>query len=503
MSKILLADDSLTIQKVVELTFADTEHDVVAVSDGTELLRRLPETLPDIVISDVIMPGIDGYEVCQQVKSDPATLHVPVILLTGTFEPFDRDRALAAGCSEIITKPFEARKLVETVERLLAEGATAAPAPVADHDQGSVQPPPATPEIQPSPPPTMSDSVDFGTRMASAATIDDQQAAAEEESLEFTSTGFAEMEAAAESADSWSEGAPDEGLEFEIGDDTANRMAQAASDEYGGPPPAELDTQDGEPIGDTDDEPFPEPPALEEADVAAFADTHDEPAPFGDEPSEESADAAQPVEPGVAPSEDPFPTEVAPEARSEPFSPARTTPIARPPAGDWSSAAPPPLPDDDDDAGIDVESDDQWDESPTRVETVPPMAAAASPPEDEVSDELSTGADLADDFDDEADLARADTTPLMPPEPRTEPEHTPPPPPPSAVEPEPVSAASTTTGLSDEDVERIARRVVELAADRIEHIAWEVIPDMAEIIVRERVRELEADIERATPDVLQ
>jgi hypothetical protein len=173
-----------------------------------------------------------------------------------------------------------------------------------------------------------------------------------------------------------------------------------------------------------------------------------------------------------------------------------TTPIARPPAGDWSSAALPSVPND-------VEADDHWDESPTRVETVPPMAAATPPPENGDSDELSTGDEFADDFDDEADLARADTTPLMPPEPIPEPEHTQPPPPPPADEPEPVPAASMTTGLSDEDVERIARRVVELAADRIEHIAWEVIPDMAEIIVRERVRELEADIERATPDVLQ
>ena len=62
-----------------------------------------------MVICDVIMPGRDGYDVCQKIKSSPDYLHLPVILLTGTFEPFDRDRALAAGCSEIITKPFEAK----------------------------------------------------------------------------------------------------------------------------------------------------------------------------------------------------------------------------------------------------------------------------------------------------------------------------------------------------------------------------------------------------------
>ena len=130
---ILLADDSLTIQKVVELTFADTEYEVVAVSSGDELMERLPEARPDLVICDVIMPGRDGYDVCQEIKSSSEFLHLPVILLTGTFEPFDRDRAIAVGCSEIITKPFEAKKLVDAVERLAAT--PAAPPPTAADTQ--------------------------------------------------------------------------------------------------------------------------------------------------------------------------------------------------------------------------------------------------------------------------------------------------------------------------------------------------------------------------------
>ena len=68
--KILLADDSLTIQKVVELTFAETDYEVIAVSSGDELLECLPEAQPDIVICDVIMPGRDGYDVCQEIKSN-------------------------------------------------------------------------------------------------------------------------------------------------------------------------------------------------------------------------------------------------------------------------------------------------------------------------------------------------------------------------------------------------------------------------------------------------
>lgn len=116
---ILLADDSITIQKVIELTFAETEHRVVAVGSGRDLLDRVGTLNPDAVLCDVVMPDMNGYDLCQTLKSDPATLHIPVVLLTGTFEPFDRSRALAAGCDAIVTKPFEAEELIRTVEELL------------------------------------------------------------------------------------------------------------------------------------------------------------------------------------------------------------------------------------------------------------------------------------------------------------------------------------------------------------------------------------------------
>ena len=89
MSKtILLADDSLTIQKVVELTFSDTDYKLITTSSGDELLEHLASSDADIVLCDTIMPGLDGYAVCQTIKSDSSTLHIPVILMTGTFEPF-------------------------------------------------------------------------------------------------------------------------------------------------------------------------------------------------------------------------------------------------------------------------------------------------------------------------------------------------------------------------------------------------------------------------------
>jgi len=117
---ILLADDSITIQKVVELTFSEADYRVVSVSTGGQALKKIAEVRPDIVLLDVIMPEKNGYEVCEQIKRSPATSGIPVLLLTGTFEPFDKKRADTAGANGHITKPFESQALVAKVEELIA-----------------------------------------------------------------------------------------------------------------------------------------------------------------------------------------------------------------------------------------------------------------------------------------------------------------------------------------------------------------------------------------------
>ncbi len=128
--RILLADDSITIQKVVELTFSDGDYEVVAVNNGAKAIQKLSEMRPDIILSDIIMPEKNGYEVCEFVKSHPEFRNIPVVLLTGTFEPFDPDRADKAGCDAVVTKPFESQSLIHKVEELIdqAKSATAAPA---------------------------------------------------------------------------------------------------------------------------------------------------------------------------------------------------------------------------------------------------------------------------------------------------------------------------------------------------------------------------------------
>ena len=118
--KILLADDSITIQKVVELTFSEGDYQVFSVGNGSQALRKIHEVRPDIALLDVIMPEANGYEVCEKVKRNPETSWIPVLLLTGTFEPFDRKRADAAGANGHLTKPFESQMLISKVEELIA-----------------------------------------------------------------------------------------------------------------------------------------------------------------------------------------------------------------------------------------------------------------------------------------------------------------------------------------------------------------------------------------------
>jgi CheY-like chemotaxis protein len=129
--KILLADDSITIQKVIELTFSDEDFEVVTVGNGRLAIERIPDVQPDIVLCDIIMPEKDGYEVCEFVKTHPAFAHVPVLLLTGAFEPFDQERAARVGRNGHLAKPFEPQTLISKVKELLSEPKRAAAAPAA------------------------------------------------------------------------------------------------------------------------------------------------------------------------------------------------------------------------------------------------------------------------------------------------------------------------------------------------------------------------------------
>jgi len=119
--KLLLADDSATIQKVIDLTFADEGVRVVAVSNGQEAIDQLLDFAPDIVLADVHMPGANGYEICEYVKTNEKLKHIPVMLLVGSFEPFDEAEARRVGADDILTKPFQSiRRLIDRVGALVS-----------------------------------------------------------------------------------------------------------------------------------------------------------------------------------------------------------------------------------------------------------------------------------------------------------------------------------------------------------------------------------------------
>jgi CheY-like chemotaxis protein len=148
--KLLLADDSPTIQKVISLTFGDDEgFEVVAVGDGEQALRALADDPPpDVVLADAVMPGPDGYELCERIKRDARLRHIPVILLVGTFEPFNEAEARRVGADTVLTKPFQSiRNLVGKVGSLLG-GGEAKQDESADAHAPQGEPPSATPSAR-------------------------------------------------------------------------------------------------------------------------------------------------------------------------------------------------------------------------------------------------------------------------------------------------------------------------------------------------------------------
>jgi CheY-like chemotaxis protein len=140
---LLVADDSVTIQKVVAITFANEDYAVSAVDNGEDAVAKARASRPDVILLDALMPRKNGYEACEAIKADPALAGVPVILLAGTFEPFDEARARAVHANAFIQKPFESQALINKV-RELVEGRAPVTAPGATPlAYGAVKPEPA------------------------------------------------------------------------------------------------------------------------------------------------------------------------------------------------------------------------------------------------------------------------------------------------------------------------------------------------------------------------
>ncbi|HEX9122738.1 MAG TPA: response regulator [Actinomycetota bacterium] len=121
--RILIVDDDPVIVRLLQINFRLEGYEVDTASRGEVALERVRANRPDVVILDVMMPGLDGWEVCRQLKESPEVRHIPVIFLSARAQDEDRQRGYALGVDEYVTKPFDPGHLIEIVRRALAKSA--------------------------------------------------------------------------------------------------------------------------------------------------------------------------------------------------------------------------------------------------------------------------------------------------------------------------------------------------------------------------------------------
>ncbi|HYC89143.1 MAG TPA: response regulator [Thermoanaerobaculia bacterium] len=596
--RILLADDSITIQKVVELTFSDGDYEVTAVNNGARAILKLADMKPDIILSDIIMPEKNGYEVCEYVKSHPEYRNIPVVLLTGTFEPFDPDRAEKAGCDAVVTKPFESQSLIHKVEELIAQAQSAAaapPPPPAPEPVAAPAPPPspsASPwlEDEPAPPPpspfstssgslpAISESYTHGSDIFGATSTPEATTEMPFEPPSGTPFGGGETRAfprmsfddlqqtapAPPPAPPAPEPSPWDEQDFggetrafgKMTFDDLQSMQQPlepqhpaatefepepeteAESPFGAPPPAEefssetrafgrisfddLQRQMSMPAPEPEPEPQPEPQAAAPAPEppALEASPWDEPAetPFGGGATQAfpamSFDDFTPAAPQPEPQAetspwDEQPSSFADETQSFPKMSfddlAASAPLPEPEPEPLAASEPEPAP-------WEEPSEPAWAPEPEPAETAAapqemfataayasleaPQPGREYVPEPEAEQPPMEMHPTAEPELEELPTVPAPEEPAWSPIPAAEAEAEPAEPvvPPPALAPETPSLPIRSAELSDEQVDRIARRVVELMSDQVvRNIAWEVIPDLAEMVVKERIRQLESE----------
>jgi DNA-binding response OmpR family regulator len=120
VANILVVDDDRVVRELLRMNFELEGHDVREAADGTRAIAAVHEERPDAVLLDVMMPAPDGFDVCAQLRADPTTAAIPVVLLTARALAADRVRGHDAGADAYVTKPFDPLELVELVEELVA-----------------------------------------------------------------------------------------------------------------------------------------------------------------------------------------------------------------------------------------------------------------------------------------------------------------------------------------------------------------------------------------------
>ena len=116
---ILVADDEPSILLSLQFLLQKAGYQVRTARDGEEALKAVEAAAPDLILLDAMMPKRDGYDVCQSLRADPAYRDIPIIMLTAKGRDIERQKGLALGATDYVTKPFSTRELVETVRRHL------------------------------------------------------------------------------------------------------------------------------------------------------------------------------------------------------------------------------------------------------------------------------------------------------------------------------------------------------------------------------------------------
>ncbi|MBD0324970.1 MAG: response regulator [Pyrinomonadaceae bacterium] len=514
--KLLLADDSIAIQKVIELTFEDEGMQVVSVANGRQAVERLEEVRPDVVLADVFMPELNGYEVCEHVKRDERFRHIPVILLVGSFEPFNEAEARRVGADDYLTKPFQSiRQMVNKVGSLFSghkgeaatqelpaqpdqsqaesqtrrdnlEFSTADTAPLPQHMRREAiedETAAATPEgpfadlqlddemIEETP------ASEFGSTTQTAAAATQQRPTQPVSTQELADMG---VKTATTSGQSLAAGGSWTGAEREEAREAAPaQSATPTTARDAAASPASEDT-----LLDLDDVEMPRAGAMAEADdfildlqdaaearseeaprTETFPQTFETATPSAPEVDESVVEAEMVEEmTAAAPQAEQF-TEAqtfAEEERAEFTALEEQAPIAAEPAS-YQQDVPSP-------AAVEVEPETQQAPDTSQMQETSELSSEA---------QFTSTAEVAENLASEATTApydsasqQAEAAPVS-----------------ETQQPSPAGQISLEQ-LSPEAIDAIARRVVEqLSTKVVEQIAWEVVPPLAELLIKRRLEE--------------
>jgi CheY-like chemotaxis protein len=137
MSRILLADDSPHAQRMGERILREEGFEVVTVTDGQTAMLRLADVDPDLVLADVSLPRVSGYDICRNVKESRRFSHVRVVLTAGLLEKFDDERAARVRSDGVLKKPFESSALLEMIKPMVEAATRERPAPLGTLEEGA------------------------------------------------------------------------------------------------------------------------------------------------------------------------------------------------------------------------------------------------------------------------------------------------------------------------------------------------------------------------------